>query len=198
VFQYIVSFLVLINPIVTFIYLQPVIKRMPYRELLRVIAQGSLVALVIFFIFSVIGNSFFKDVLQVKFESFRVFGGLVIAYLAFAMIVQGRTSLITYEDDHASIANQIAMPLLIGAGTISLSIIIGNNYNPMGSAFILSIVMLINFLALALLTAFQNNIKRYFSKDFDNYMEAALRLFAFFAGAIGINMLVTGIQNLMH
>jgi len=194
--KYIISFLVLVNPIVTFIYLQPVIRRMPHKALLRVIAQGSFVAFIVFCIFSFVGNSFFKDVLQVRFDSFRVFGGLVITYFAFAMIAQGRTSLITYEEDHASIANQIAMPLLIGAGTISLSIIIGNRYNPVMSTLILAVVMTINYLALLLLIMFRNSIIRYFRKDFDNYMEAFLRLFAFFAGAIGVDMIVTGIHNL--
>ena len=194
--QYIISFLVLINPIVTFIYLQPIIKRMALKDLIRVIAHGSLVAFVVFLIFSILGDAFFKDVLQIRFDSFRVFGGLIITYFSFAMIAQGRTSLITYDEDHASIANQIAMPLLIGAGTISLSIIIGNRYHPVMSIFIIGTVMLINFIALALLTVFRNSMIRYFSKDFDNYMEAILRLFAFFAGAIGIDMLVTGIQNL--
>lgn len=179
-----------------FIYLQPVMRRMPHKDLRHIVAQGSYVAFVVFWIFSVVGNAFFKDILQIRFESFRVFGGLIIAYFAFAMIAQGRTSLITYDKDHSGIANQVAMPLLIGAGTISLSIIIGNNYNPIGSAFILAIVMLINYLAIVLLIAFRSSIIRYFRKDFDSYMEAILRLFAFFAGAIGIDMIVTGIQRL--
>lgn len=195
-FKYIISFLVLINPIVMFIYLQPVIRRMPHKDLRRVVAQGSYVALIVFWLFSLVGNAFFKDILQVRFESFRVFGGLIIAYFAFAMIAQGRTSLITYDKDHSSIANQVAMPLLIGAGTISLSIIIGQKYNPVTSAFILAIVMLINYLAIALLIAFRNSIVRYFRKDFDSYMEAILRLFAFFAGAIGVDMIITGLHNM--
>lgn len=195
-FKYIISFLVLINPIVTFIYLQPVIRRLEHQNLRAVIAQGSYVAFIVFWIFSLFGNAFFKDVLQIHFDSFRIFGGLIIAYFAFAMIAQGRTSLITYDEDHSSIANQVAMPLLIGAGTISLSIIIGQRYNPLMSAIILAIVLLVNYLAIILLIAFRTSILNYFKKDFDNYMEAILRLFAFFAGAIGIDMIVTGIQHL--
>lgn len=196
--KYIISFLVLVNPIVTFIYLQPVARRMSsHKELRSVIVRGSAVAFVVFFLFALIGNTFFNDVLQIRFDSFRVFGGLIIAYFAFAMIAQGRTSLITYDENHASVANQIAMPLLIGAGTISLSIIIGNNYNPAISALILAAIMFINYLALVMLMTFREKIVRYFDKDFDNYMEAILRLFAFFAGAIGVDMIVTGLNNLM-
>jgi multiple antibiotic resistance protein len=197
ILKYIISFLVLINPIVMFIYLQPVIRRLPQKTLGRVIAHGSLVAFTVFFVFALVGNVFFKDILQIKFDSFRIFGGLIIAYFSIAKIAQGRTSIITYDDDHASIANQIAMPLLIGAGTISLSIIIGNKYDPFTTAFILAAVLIINYLALVLLTKFREKIMHYFAKDFDSYMEGILRLFAFFAGAIGIDMIVTGIKNLL-
>jgi hypothetical protein len=35
-----------------------------------------------------------------------------------------------------------------------------------------------------------------FEKAFDKNMDMALRLIAFFAGAIGLNMMVVGIQNI--
>lgn len=195
-FKYIISFLVLINPIVTFIYLQPVIKRMKKKDLRRVIASGSLVALIVFCVFALVGNVFFKEVLQVRFDSFRIFGGLIITYYAFAMIAQGRTSLITYDDDHSRLANQIAMPILIGVGTIALSIVIGNKFSPAGSFFVIGVALLINYVTLVMLTMFRDNMVRYFKKDFDTYMEGLLRLFAFFAGAIGIEMIVNGITNI--
>lgn len=195
-FKYIILLLVLLNPIVTFIYLQPVIRKMSHKDLMRVLLRGSLAALLVFWLFSLGGNVFFKDILQVRFDSFRIFGGIIIAYFAFAMIAQGRDSLITYDKDHANVASQIAMPLMIGAGTISVSIIIGNKFSLVVSTFILLAVMAINYLIIALLTVFRSSILNYFKKDFDKYMEAALRLFAFFAGAIGIDMIASGIQNL--
>ena len=195
--RYIIFFLVLLNPIITFIYLQPIIQRMSARNMLSLLLKGSLIAFVVFWIFSTFGNVLFKEVLQINFESFRIFGGVIIGYFSFAIIAHSRESLIEYHEDHDSIVNQIAMPLMIGAGTISVSILIGNRYDIVMSTIILAIILAINFVVIALLLIFRRGILNYFKKDFDKFMNAFLKLFAFFAGAIGIDMIVKGITNLI-
>src|SRR4051812_27692317 len=104
-----------------FIFLQPVIRKLSLREMMVVLAKASFVAFCIFVLFAIGGDVFFQKILQIQFDSFRIFGGLVITYLSFVMIVQGKKSFIAYNEDHAVISSEIVMPLMVGAGTISLS-----------------------------------------------------------------------------
>jgi len=192
----IISFLVMLNPIAMFIFLQPVIRRLSPKELMVVLAKASLVAFAIFVFFAVGGDIFFQKVLQIEFDSFRIFGGLVITYLSFVMIVQGKKSFITYNEDHSLISSEIVMPLMVGAGTIALSVLMGKSFGKTETVVALALVIVITYLLIAGLTLLRHKIVKQFEKAFDKNMDMALRLIAFFAGAIGLNMVVVGIQNI--
>ena len=192
----IISFLVMLNPIAMFIFLQPVIRRLSSKELMVVLAKASLVAFAIFVFFAVGGDIFFQKVLQIEFDSFRIFGGLVITYLSFVMIVQGKKSFITYNEDHSLISSEIVMPLMVGAGTIALSVLMGKSFGKTETVVALALVIVITYLLIAGLTLLRHKIVKQFEKAFDKNMDMALRLIAFFAGAIGLNMVVVGIQNI--
>jgi multiple antibiotic resistance protein len=61
----------------------------------------------------------------------------------------------------------------------------------------LFIIFAVNFLTLFILKKLRDSIeKRAFKKAFDKNMEVLLRLNGFFIGAIGINMMLTGIKNM--
>ena len=60
-------------------------------------------------------------------ESFRIFGGVVLLSFGFLYIVKGDTALISIKEDLDDLASEIALPFMVGAATISLSIIIGNS-----------------------------------------------------------------------
>lgn len=192
----IISFLVLLNPIAMFIFLQPVIRRISTTELMILLAKAVAIAFGIFVLFAVGGDIFFQKILQVQFDSFRIFGGLIITYLSFVMIVQGKKSFITYNDDHSIISSEIVMPLMVGAGTISLSVLMGKTFGKVETVVALALVMLISYGLIVALTLLRQGIVTQFEKAFDKNMDMALRLIAFFAGAIGLNIIVVGIQNI--
>jgi multiple antibiotic resistance protein len=192
----IIAFLVLLNPLAMFLFLQPVIRKLSVRELMVVLFRASLVALAIFVTFALGGDIFFQKILQVQFSSFRVFGGLVITYLAFIMIVQGRKSLISYNSDHSLISSQIVMPLMVGAGTISLSVVMGKTFGRVHTVIALVAVMVITFVLVLLLALIRKGIvSRVTNNNFDKSMDMALRLIAFFAGTIGLDMIRAGIEQ---
>lgn len=192
----IISFLVLLNPIAMFIFLQPVIRRLSPKELMLVLAKASLAALAIFVFFALVGDIFFQKILQVQFDSFRIFGGLIITYLSFVMIVQGKRSFIMYNEDHSVISSEIVMPLMVGAGTISLSVLMGKSFGKTETVVALTLVIAITYTLIAGLTLLRHGIVKQFEKAFDKNMDMALRLIAFFAGTIGLNMVVVGIQHI--
>jgi multiple antibiotic resistance protein len=95
------------------------------------------------------------------------------------------------------LASEIALPFMVGAGTISLSILLSQKQTPMVGTGILAIVFLINFLSIFFLKKLRDSFdRRKFKTAFDKNMEVLLRLNGFFIGAIGINMVLTGIKNM--
>ncbi len=192
----IISFLVLLNPIAMFIFLQPVIRKVSSRELMLILAKAAVTAFVIFALFAVGGDVFFQKVLQIQFDSFRIFGGLVITYLSFVMITQGKKSFITYNADHSIISGEIVMPLMVGAGTISSSVLMGKTFGKVDTVIALILVMVISYILIVALTLIRQRIVTQFEKTFDKNMDMILRLIAFFAGAIGLNMVIVGIQHI--
>jgi multiple antibiotic resistance protein len=191
----IISFLVLLNPFAMFIFLQPVIRKLSTRELMVVLAKASLVAFVIFVLFALSGDIFFQKILQVRFDSFRIFGGMVITYLSFVMIVHSKKSFITYHEDHSAISSEIVMPLMVGAGTISQSVLMGSSFGKINTAMALVAVVAITYLFIVILTLLRKRAILQFEKAFDKNMDMALRLIAFFAGTIGLDMILKGLQN---
>lgn len=167
------------------------------REVSKVLARATLIALVVYVIFAISGNFYFTHVLQVPYDTFRVFGGLIISYFSFEMIVHGKKSFISYSDDHSAVADQIAMPVMVGAGTISIAILMGTKYTKLSSCLLIALVLAINYFAILFLVHIRHAAVKRYEEKFDKNMETILRLLAFMGGAIGLDMIVVGIKGLM-
>ncbi len=196
-YTHMISFLVLLNPFALFIYLNPVMDELSYRNFFKVLFKASAISLVIFIIFSELGLLFFERVLFIHFESFRVFGGIVIFAMALIVIIQGRRSFITLRGSLDELASEIALPFMVGAGSVSISIIIGNRLPALESVLTIVISMIINFGIIALLVLIKYEMpSAQFRIAFDKFMVYLLRINSFFVGAIGVDMTIEGINNL--
>jgi multiple antibiotic resistance protein len=161
-----------------------------------VLAKSTMVAFGIFVLFALGGDIFFQKVLQVQFDSFRIFGGLIITYLSFVMIVQGKKSFILYNEDHSIISSEIVMPLMVGAGTIALSVLMGKSFGKIPTVVALAIVMVITYAFIVALVYVRKRALNRFERVFDRNMDMALRLIAFFSGTIGLDMIIVGVQHI--
>ncbi|MFW6351499.1 MAG: MarC family protein, partial [Bacteroidota bacterium] len=115
----------------------------------------------------------------------------------YLFIVKGQKALIMIKENLDDLASEIALPFMVGAGTISLSILLSRSHTLWIGTLSLIIIFSINFLVLYLLKKFRDSIEgKKFRTAFDKNMEVLLRLNGFFIGAIGINMVLTGINNM--
>ena len=71
--------------------------------------------------------------MQAEFASFQIFGGLVFLLIGFQFVFQGPTAIEILRGDSKQLAGAIAMPVLIGPGTISASIIVGKRLAPLAA-----------------------------------------------------------------
>ncbi|PIR69734.1 MAG: MarC family protein [Candidatus Niyogibacteria bacterium CG10_big_fil_rev_8_21_14_0_10_46_36] len=193
---YILAFLALLNPFALFLYLQPVMSALSRKDFLIVLAKASLISFLIFYIFSLTGTFLFEDIFRIHFESFRIFGGIIIFAQAFLFVVQGRLALLGMKESLDDLASEIALPFFVGAGTISVSILIGSEFNAMEGFSVLFLILFINYICIFVLMMLRELFSKKLKVAFDKVMGILLRLSGFFIGAVGLDMVVTGIRRL--
>jgi len=194
----VIGFLVMLNPFALFLYLKPVMQDLSDRQFLVVFFRASIISFFIFLFFLILGDFIFQQVFQIYFESFRIFGGIILFSFAYLFIVKGQRGFLQIKEDLNDLASEIALPFMVGAGTISLSILMGDHLMIYESIIALSIIMVINFFFVIGLKEIRQRItSKKFRIAFDKNMDILTRINGFFVGAIGIDMVVRGIENLV-
>ena len=193
----IIGFLVMLNPFALFLYLKPVMQDLSEQQFIRVFFRATLISFLVFLFFLLLGDFIFRMVFQIYFESFRIFGGIVIFSYAYLFIVKGKKGFIQIKEDLDDLASEIALPFMVGAGTISLAILMSDQLKFYESIISLTLIMLINFgFVLGLKKIRQQISSGKFRVAYDKNLEILTRINGFFVGAIGIDMIIKGIQNL--
>ncbi|MCC9166532.1 MarC family protein [Pontibacter harenae] len=192
------SFLVMLNPFALFLYLKPVMNDLSDSDFRAVFLKASLISFFIYLAFLLFGDVVFQKVFRINFESFRIFGGIVLFSFAYIFIVQGKKAFIQIKGDLHDLASEIALPFMVGAGTISLTILMSEQMELWQGALSLALIMLANFIIIMGLKQIRRGMRsKSVQTAFDKNMELLLRINGFFLGAIGVDMVVTGISNLM-
>ncbi|GAB3812595.1 MarC family protein [Pontibacter rugosus] len=192
------SFLVMLNPFALFLYLKPVMNDLPDADFRSVFLKASLISFFIYLVFLLFGDIVFQKVFRINFESFRIFGGIVLFSFAYIFIVQGKKAFIQIKGDLHDLASEIALPFMVGAGTISLTILMSEQMELWQGVVSLALIMLANFVIIMGLKQIRRGMRsKSVQTAFDKNMELLLRINGFFLGAIGVDMVVTGISNLM-
>jgi multiple antibiotic resistance protein len=195
--QTIIEFLVLLSPFALFLYLKPVMKELSHRNFVKVLLKATIISFAIFFVFLVSGDFIFKQVLNINFEAFRIFGGIIIFSIAYLFIIKGKKGFFQLRSSLDELASEIALPFLVGAATISLAILMGDRFSVALGSLLLIFILSINFFLILFIKYLRDRIrKNKFKIAFDKNMEILLRLNGFFIGAIGINMIIRGLNTL--
>lgn len=189
-------FLVLFNPFLMSIYLQDLIQELDRQTFLRVLMRASLISGIVFLLFAWGGEAIFTDVLQVEFASFLIFGGLVIFLIAMQMLFIGSDAIKRMRGGNPEhISGSIAMPFMIGPGTISASVLAGSTMDyPMAAANITLALILTIVMLMVLKHAF-DVIKVRNASLLERYIDITGRAGALLTGTIGIQMILQGIRH---
>ncbi|MFW5703858.1 MAG: MarC family protein [Patescibacteria group bacterium] len=195
--QFITSLLVMLNPIALFLYLLPVMKELEHGTFVKVFLRATIISTVILACFMASGDFLFKTLFQINIESFRLFGGIIIFTFAFLFIVSGQKAFITIKGGIDTLPSEIALPFMVGAGNISLSIFAAQRIGVVPGITGLVIAMSVNFSIVMTLKFVRDSIKNYDMRvAFDRVMDIVLRLNGFFVGAIGVEMIRTALERL--
>jgi multiple antibiotic resistance protein len=187
---------VMLNPVALFLYVLPLKKEVGLRHFLNIMTRASIISFLIYALFAVLGEAVFSA-LRIQFDSFRIFGGIVVSALALSYIMQGKKSMISTRGEFNQIASEIALPFIVGAGTITISILIGRQLGKLESVIGIAIVLMANLASVALLAFLRHKLHAKMKIVFDKNAEIMLRINGFLVGAFGIDLIVVGINNLM-
>ncbi len=128
-------FLVLLNSFTLSVYLLEVIKAFDFLRFSKRLLWSSFMSLLVFIGFAVAGDPFFEQIFQVRFASFQIFGGITILIIGIRLILGMGPLMEALRANSSQLSGAIAMPLIVGSGTISASVLAGSRLDPILACF---------------------------------------------------------------
>lgn len=190
--------LIILNPFSQVLYLRELFDRMSLREFFRVHAWASGYSFTVFLVFAVFGEPILSDLFQIRLGSLRVFGGLINLYVAYRYVTAGEGSTRLFEGDVADLAPRIALPYMVGPGMLWVSILIGEVHGVVLGTGLIAGVLAVNMIfvlgAYGLFRRAEKDRETAVTKLFAMMM----RIMALFVGAVGVEMIVGGVQDLLQ
>ncbi len=190
-----VLLLVLLNPFLLIIYLVDVVEKLNRQQFAKVLIRAAVIACVVFCCFAVLGDTIFSGVAHVEFASFQIFGGVIFLLIALQFVFHGPNAIEILRGESQHLIGAIAMPVLIGPGTISASVIIGKRNDPLDACIEIVIAVTITVLILFILKVWHDYIRPRKVSLIQRYVEIAGRITALYVGAVSIEMIMRGVQT---
>ena len=188
-------FFALLNPFLMSIYLVDLITDLPARLFARVLTRGALISGVVFWVFAWGGEAIFSDYLQVRFASFQLFGGVVFLLIGVRFVFNGADAIRGMRGAPEHLAGSIAMPFMIGPGTVSASVVIGTRLSPLSAGLVVFLTMATTVLLVMGIKLAHDYLKEYNARIIDRYMEIVGRISALLIGTIAVQMILDGVGH---
>ncbi|NIU58929.1 MAG: hypothetical protein GWN67_21865 [Phycisphaerae bacterium] len=190
------SFLAILNPFALCLYLAGVIDDLESRIFVKVLFWASFISMVVFWIFAIVGERLLVDFLRVRPEALRIFGGVIFLVVAYNYVTKGFRAAELLRGSLEDLPSAIALPFMIGAGTITQAILLGKRHGPYLSMFLLFIGLCICFFIVIAFKLVRDHLKQARERIFERYVNILSRINGLFIGAISTEMVVSGIRKL--
>lgn len=187
--------LTLLNPFLVIIYLVDVVKKLKQDQFHRVLVRAALIAIAVFCSFAIVGDAIFTGLMQVEFASFQIFGGIIFLLIGIQFVFRGPTAIEMLRGESENLSGSIAMPVLIGPGTISASIVIGKRHDPIIACSIVVAAIVTSLLVIAMLKFLHDLVHANREGLIERYIEIAGRITALYVGTVAIDMIMQGIRT---
>lgn len=191
-------FFSLLNPFLMSIYMVGMIRNSEAKVFNRALIQGCVIAFVVFMLFAWEGETIFSKYLNVRFEAFQIFGGLIFLVIGYRYVFQGADTIGEMRGAPEHLAGTIAMPFMIGPGTISAAVVTGIGLPIGGAALIIAFTLAITCSLLILMKFAHDHLRYKHAKYIDRYVDIVGRLSALLIGTIAIDMIITGIVGVIR
>lgn len=191
-------FFSLLNPFLMSVYMIGMIRNTDAKVFSKALIQGCLIAFIVFILFAWSGESIFSRYLNVRFESFQIFGGLIFLVIGYRYVFQGAETIGEMRGAPEHLAGTIAMPFMIGPGTISAAVVTGISVPFSGAVAVIAITLMLTCSILILMKFAHDHLRYKHAKYIDRYFDIVGRLSALLIGTIAVDMIVNGIMGLIE
>jgi len=193
-FESISLLFVLLNPFLLGLYLQDIIRELSFRTFAGVVLRASLISGTVFVAFGISGDRIFSDLFHVRFAAFQIFGGIVFLLIGIHYVLYGGRALKTWRGDPDYLAGTVAMPFMIGPGTISASVIIGAQMSMQSTIISIATAVFLAAVAIILLKYIHDVLKKKKEALVYRYIEVTGRIMSLFVGTYAIEMILQGLE----
>lgn len=187
--------LVLLNPFLVIVYLIDVLEKLDRRQFTRVLVRAALISAAVFCCFALVGEAIFAHVVHAEFASFQIFGGLVFLLIGMQFVFQGPNAIEILRGESEHLAGAIAMPVLIGPGTISASVLIGRNLDSLTACGAVVTALTVSVVVMVALKALHDTVRPQREQLIQRYIEIAGRIAALYVGTVSVEMIMTGMRE---
>jgi len=188
-------FFTLLNPFLMSIYLLDLIHELETSAFARVLVRGSLIAGITFAFFAWTGDAMFSRWLQVQFASFQVFGGVVFLLIGTRFVFEGVGTIRRLRGSPEHIAGSIAMPFMVGPGTVSASVVVGARLPILGALAVIAASMVATVSLVLVLKIAHDHLNKHNARLTDRYVEVVGRVSALLIGTFSVEMIMEGITK---
>lgn len=190
--------LMLLNPFLLIIYLTDLVQELDAPTFRRILVRAGLISGTVFLVFGLLGDVIFERVLQASFASFQIFGGIIFLLIGIQFVFAGPGALRKMRGAPEHIAGSIALPIMIGPGTVSASILAGNRLPPLLACLAIALAVLIAVSTMLLLKRLHDYVQPRNSRLIERYVEVMGRVIALVVGTFSIEMIMQGVAGWMN
>ena len=188
----------LLNPFLMSIYLLDLIHELETATFARVLGRGSFIAGVTFAFFAWTGDAMFSRWLQVHFASFQVFGGVVFLLIGTRFVFEGVGTIRRLRGSPEHVAGSIAMPFMIGPGTVSASVVVGARLPLIGALCVIAATMAATAGLVLVLKVAHDHLNKHNARLTERYVEVVGRISALLIGTFSVEMIMEGITKWLN
>lgn len=187
----------LLNPFLMSIYLASFIRRLDIRHFSQTISRACLISGFIFVAFALSGDYIFSRIMHSRFASFQIFGGIVFLLISLKFIFKGTDAIEDLRGNAEHLNGSVALPFMIGPGTVSASVLIGGNLDTVMAPAAIMLAVSLTFISLVFVKKLHDFVHRRNEALIERYLEIVGRLNALYIGTYSIEMILRGLESVL-
>ena len=193
-----IGFLAILNPFALCLYVGGMTSDLSAPRFLKVMLSACAVSFIVFAVFALAGEPLLVDGLSIHPGAMRAFGGLVFLVVAYKYVMIGYRAAEQLRGSLEGLSSAIALPFMIGAGTITQSILIGKRHAAATAVTILLAGIAVTFIIVLAFKVISGRVKGRREAVFERYVNILARINGLIIGAISIEMIVFGLQSVWN
>jgi small neutral amino acid transporter SnatA (MarC family) len=118
--------------------------------------------------------------------------------IALQFVFRGPTAIELLRGESEHLAGAIAMPVLIGPGTISACVLIGQRHDPLCACGIILICTALSITAMIGMKMVHDYVRPRNARLIERYTEITGRIAALYVGTVSVDMIMQGVRAWAH